>query len=350
MNAADTMERPASIGHNSAAVGEMIKAEPAVVYRDDSVLPAFLAEIKAEIAALPVNLATASGREAIASLAASISRRKTPIVAAGLALTEGWRDQTKAVNALKAKVAEEMDALRDEARAPLTKWEKDEDERKTRIVNALTFFAQAAVVPAGSTVESINLTIERVGSYQIGHEFGDSEKRAKEDQFAALAKLKEARAAVVKADAERAELEVLRAAARQRELEAQQAETARLAEEDERKRIADAERRATEAAEAKAKAEAEAAIAAERRKAQEAQEALAAEQRRQREAEQAEAARVAAQAAEDARRQADQEHRGAIMRVAKEALIEHGNISEAAAKKVILAIVAGSVPAVTLKF
>lgn len=39
MTDADTMERPAAIGHNSAAVGEMIKAEPAVVYRDDA-LPA----------------------------------------------------------------------------------------------------------------------------------------------------------------------------------------------------------------------------------------------------------------------------------------------------------------------
>lgn len=350
MTDADTMERPAAIGHNSAEIGEMIKAEPAVVYRDETVLPTFLAEIKAEIAALPVNLATASGRDAIASLAASISRRKTPIVAAGLALTEKWREQTKTVNALKAKVAEEMDALRDEARAPLTKWEKAEDDRKTRIVNALTFFAQASVVPAGATVETIDLTIERVGSYQIGHEFGDSEKRAKEDQFAALAKLKEARAAVVKADAERAELEALRAEARKRELEAQQAEAKRLAEEDERQRVANAERRATEAAEAKAKAEAEAAIATERRKAQEAQDALAAEQRRQREAEQAEAARVAALAAEDARRLADQEHRGNIMRAAKEALIEHGGISEAAAKKVVLAIVAGTIPAVTLKF
>lgn len=350
MTAADTMERPASIGHNSAAVSEMIKAEPAVVYRDDTVLPAFLAEIKAEIAALPVNLATASGREAIASLAASISRRKTPIVAAGLALTEGWREQTKTVNALKAKVAAEMDALRDQARAPLTEWEAAEEKRKERIVGALTFLAQAAIVPAGASVASIDATIAKVEALAIGPEFGDSADRANAAKEAAFDKLTEARAAVVKADAERAELEALRAEARQRELEAQHAEAKRLAEEDERQRVANAERRATEAAEAKAKAEAEAAIAAERRKAQEAQDALAAEQRRQREAEQAEAARVAAQAAEDARRLADQEHRGNVMRAAKEALIEHGGISEAAAKKVVLAIVAGTIPAVTLKF
>jgi hypothetical protein len=350
MSDAATLERPAVIGHNSAAVGEMIKAEPAVVYRDETVLPSFIAEIKAEIAALPVDLTTTSGRDAIKSLSASISRRKTPIVDAGLALTEGWRKQTTAVDALKAKVIAEMDALRDEARAPLTEWEAAEDKRKTAIVSALTFFAQAAVVPAGSTVESIDATVARVEAIQIGHEFGDSLARAKEDQSAALAKLKEARAAIVKADAERAELEKLRAEAQERERAAQEVEAKRLADEAERQRIADTERRATEAAEARAKEAADAAVAAERRKAELAEQALADEQRRQREAQAAEQRRLDATAAEDARRQADQEHRGAIMRSAKEALIEHGGISEAAAKKVVLAIVAGTIPAVTLKF
>jgi colicin import membrane protein len=371
------LDRPAAIGHNSASVGEMIKAEPAVVYRDETVLPSLLSEIRAEIDALPVNLSTVSGREAIASLAASISRRKTPIIAAGLALTEGWREQTKAVNTLKAKVEAEMNALRDLARTPLTEWESAEEKRKERIVSTLKLFAQAAVVPACATVESIDLTIERVASYQIGHEFGDSEKRAKEEQFAALGKLKEARAAVVKADAERAELEAFRAADLERERAAQQAEAKRLADEAERERIASAERRATEAAEAKAKAEADAAIAAERRKVQEAEDALAAERARQeadaaiaaerrkvQEAEDAlaaerarqEAARAAEErrlraiAEEDARRQADQEHRGSVMRSAKEALMEHGGIDEATAKKVVLAIAAGSVPSVTISF
>lgn len=350
MSDAATLERPVTIGHNSAAVGEMVKEEPAIVYRDDTVLPAFIGEIRGEIAAHPMNLATAAGRDAIASLAASISRRKTPIVAAGLALTEDWRKKTTAVNALKTKVATQLDALRDEARAPLTAWEAAEEKRKTAMVSALTFFAQAAVVPAGSTVESIDSTVARVEAIQIGHEFGDSQARAKEDQFAALAKLKAARAAIVKADAERAELEQLRAEAQKREREAQEIQTKRLAEEAEAKRLADAEWRAAEAAEAKAKAEADAAIAAERQKAQEAEQALAAEQARQREAQAAEQRRLEAIAAEDARRQADQEHRAAIMRAAKEALMEHGSISEPAAKKVVLAIVAGTVPAVTLKF
>lgn len=350
MSDAAIIERPATIGHNSAAVGEMVKVEPAIVYRDETALPALVAEIKAEIAALPVDLTTASGRDAIKSLSASISRRKTPIIDAGLALTEDWRKRTTAVNALKTKVATQLDSLRDEARAPLTAWEAAEEKRKTAIVSALTFFAQAAVVPAGSTIESVDATIARVEGIEIGPDFGDSRMRAEEDKGSALAKLNGARAAIVKADAERAELEKLRAEAQERERAAQAAEAKRLAEEDERRRLADAEKRAAEAAEAKAKAEANAAIAAERRKAQEAEQALADEQRRQREAQAAEQRRLDAIAAEDARRQADQDHRGTIMRAAKEALMEHGGIGEATAKKLVLAIVAGTIPAVTLKF
>lgn len=340
----------AGIGHNSAAVGEMVQSDPAIIYRDEGTLPAFLAEIDAEIEALPIDLATDSGRKAIASLAYSISRRKTPILDAGKALTEDWRKKTAAVNALKTKVETELDARRDKARAPLTAWEAAEEKRKSNVISALTLFAQAGVVPAGSSVESIDATITRVEAVQIGHEFGDSQTRAKEEQFAALANLKEARAAIIKAEADRVELERLRAEAQERERAAQAEEAKRLADEAERERIANAEKRAAEAAEARAKAAADEVIAAERRKAEEAERALADEQRRQREAAEREQARAAEEAAEQARRQADQEHRGAVMRAAKEALMEHGGIGETTAKKIVLAIVAGSVPAVTLMF
>lgn len=402
MSLAATMERPApGIGDNSASVGEMIKAEPAVVYRDDTVLPALLAEIEAEIAALPIKLTTASGREAISSLSGSISSRKARIVEAGLALTEGWRKQTTAVNLIKKAASDGLDALRDKARQPLTDWENAEKERKAAIAGALTTFAQAAIVPAGSTIESIAATVARIEAMQIGPEFGDSEERARQDKATALARLDEARIAIERANAERAELDALRKAAAENDAAKQVLDYIKqvrmgmiggqtypfpilLREVEEKIRAEDyperfraeieaarveahehlteafnthmergqreAAAQAVVAAEARVKAEQEAAIAAERRKAQEAQEALAAEQRRTREAAEADAARVAAVAAEDARRQADIDHRSTIMRAAKEALMEHAGISEAAAKKVVHAITGGSIPAVTLKF
>lgn len=58
----------------------------------------------------------------------------------------------------------------------------------------------------------------------------------------------------------------------------------------------------------------------------------------------------AEQARLDAERQRNQEHRGRLMKAAKEAIMEHGGIKEDAAKAIVLAIVGGSVPHVTLEF
>lgn len=104
MSEAATIEKPAGIGHNSAAVGEMVREDPAIVYRDEDTFPDLVKEIEAEIAAHVPDVSTKSGRDAINSLAYSISTRKTAIVKAGDALTEDWRKKTKAVTTLKTSI------------------------------------------------------------------------------------------------------------------------------------------------------------------------------------------------------------------------------------------------------
>ena len=76
-------------------------------------------------------------------------------------------------------------------------------------------------------------------------------------------------------------------------------------------------------------------------------------ERKQREAEEALAAKQAEDdrlAAEAEKRQRDQDHRSAIMRAAKEAIMEHGGVKEAQAKSIVLAIGAGSIPNISLQF
>lgn len=340
------MQNVAQIGHNSASVGQMVTDDPSVIYRDDSTLPALVLEIKSEIAAHTPDLSTRAGREAIASLAYSISRRKTPIIKAGASLTEDWRKRTTAVNALKSKIEKEFDALRDEARADLDAWENKEKERAARIDGVVAFLQSAGAVQPGQTVAEIDCAIAKVSEVLISDDYGDSLDRVTQEKVAALAALASARASTLKADEDRAELDRLRAEAAERARVALQAENQRIAQEAEQARLQAAERRAAEAAEAKVREAADAEIQIERQKAQEAANALADEQRRQRELAAAEAAKAAA----DARRQADVDHRGAVMRSAKEALMEHAGVSEAIAKKVVMAIVAGQIPSVTLTF
>jgi colicin import membrane protein len=360
MSEVETLERKPTIGHNSESVGQMVTAEPAVVYRDDAVLPALLKEIEGEIAAATAGIDTKRGREAIASLAHSISRRKTPIVEAGKALTEDWRKKTATVNATKSTVEREFDALRDKARAPLDEWEATEKARQQRITDALSFFASVAKPPMGHTADDFDADIVSVERILIDEEFGDYRNGAEDAKAGALAALRDGRASYLRAEEERAELERLRAEAQERERQAQAAEEKRLQDAAEAERIAAAERRATEQAEARIRAEREAeearaqaaqnaALDAERRKAREAEEALAAEQLRQRQAREAEERRAAAEAAALAKRQADVAHKGKIMGEAKAAIMTCG-VDEGIAKQIVLSICAGTIPHVSIQF
>lgn len=109
------------------------------------------------------------------------------------------------------------------------------------------------------------------------------------------------------------------------------------------------EREARERADAEAKERIEAA----ERAAKEAEEAAARkieEDRQAREREKAEQERIEREVREaEAARQADRDHRAKIMGAAKAAIIEIG-IDEPKAKEIILAIAAGNVPNVTIKF
>lgn len=117
-------------------------------------------------------------------------------------------------------------------------------------------------------------------------------------------------------------------------------------------RKAEQERVEREARE-RADAEAQQRVEAAERQAREAEAAAARqieEARLQRERETAEQERVEREQREaDARRLADREHRATIMGAAKAAIIEIG-IDEAKAKEIVLAIAAGNVPHVSIKF
>lgn len=90
-------------------------------------------QVKKDAKALEADVSTPQGRDAIKSMAYKVSRSKTALDTLGKEYTEGVRKKIEAVNEKRALIRTELDALRDEVRAPLTKWETKEQER----VNAL---------------------------------------------------------------------------------------------------------------------------------------------------------------------------------------------------------------------
>jgi colicin import membrane protein len=357
-----------------------VQHDPQLVLTQPQKFTEFFDAIAAEARALKADIATKKGRDAVASMAHKIARTKTAIDDAGKRLNEAARVQINAVDASRRKIRESLDALRDEVRAPLNAWEQAEEARQARVESVLSTMRGATIIGVDDDAETI---ARRLGSVQLiaidEVEFKDLWHQANALRDNTVRELMAALEHLQRRDAERAELARLRAIEEERQAEAarvaEAAEVARLAAEREaleRQQAEEAERRRQEAmAKAARDAEDRARIAAEARaraeqderdrlhreeiaRERQAREAVEAQMRREAQAREQQEAQMRADAAkaeaETARRNADREHRGNVMRAAKEALMEHAEIDEGAAKKAILAIAAGSIPAVAIQF
>ena len=111
----------------------IISAIPAIVLAEffkpngaDAVLSALKEEVR-KVAAM-LDISTPSGREAIASLAYKVARSKTALDEKGKELVGAIKKQSGEIDAERKRVRDELDALKDEVRKPLTDWEDAEKE------------------------------------------------------------------------------------------------------------------------------------------------------------------------------------------------------------------------------
>jgi hypothetical protein len=365
----------------------LVEANPAMVLLEPVKFDQFYDEVAREVRSHVPDLTTNKGREAIASLAMKVSKTKTAIDDARKTLTEDARAQIKKVDEQGKIIRDKLDALRDEVKQPLVEWRAAEDERIAACQRVIDGLKRDGLVTNDDTSETVAGRLDLVRAVEITAErFQEFEDLAKTLRESAIQSLEAGAERLRIAEEERAELARLRAAEEERQRQAEadriaaEAKAAEERAEQERKEAAArAEREAEEREAAERQRIADAAAAAERaateaaaraaeeaRQAQERQhaEALAAERRRTEEAEaarqaeidraaRAEAQRLAdlqAEADAQAAREADRAHRGQIMGAAKEAIMEAAKVSEKAAKDIVLAIAAGSIPAVTIRF
>jgi colicin import membrane protein len=334
-----------------------ITENPVAVLTSEAKYSEFYARIKAEVSAHVPDVSTNRGRDEIRSLAHKVTRSKTAIDAAGKALNEDARAKINAVDASRRKIRDELDALAEEVRKPLTEWEDAEEDRKRKVALTLDHIFQLSTLAHG---DGSNVIADRIG--QLEAIFIDSTvflldgAQAEIDRQKHLASLKMALDAALKHEADQAELARLRQEAEARE----KAERERVEQERRDFEKAQAERLARERAEqavqeqrAREERAADAARQEEQRKAQEAIAKAEAESRAVKEkAAREEAARLAEierTRREDERRAANRKHRARIMGAAA-AAIEKIGAEDGLANKIVLAIVAGEIPNVTLRF
>lgn len=361
------------------ALAPIVEANPSLVLLEPEKFDRFYEEVAREVRSHVPDLTTPSGRKAIASLAFKVTKTKTAIDDARKTLTEEARAQIKKVDEQGKLIRDRLDALRDEARKPLTDWEAAEEARAAKAKEITDAIRRDAEVSIDDTSETVAGRLDLLRSLELTEElFGDTLVIARELRRKAIEALESAFARLKQAEADRAELARLKAAEEERQRreaeERAEAEAKAQAEREERERAEAAERarkaeeervaQAAREAEERAKAEAErTAAAAAEAKEKAHQEELAAEKRRADAAEaarRAEADRIAQERAQQeaaakaeadakAKREADIAHQSQIMGEAKAAIMSHG-VGEATAKTLVLAIKAGTVPHVTIIF
>lgn len=377
------------------------------VYVQNGLKP-FLQMIKDEVCGEVPDLTTKKGRERIASLAATVSKRKAAVEKPGRDYLRSIKELPKIIEAELREFVRDADALRDEIRKPLTEWEEAQAAKKREIEAWVGELHLDPQIISAADSEYLKISIGAFEGIVIDGEWlGEYEAEALRLKADTLAALRSALEKRTQYEAEQAELVRLRAEA---EAQAQREREAQIAREAEDRARREAEERAQAERDAAAKREAEAKAAADRRElelklaaeqseraaAQAAREKIEAEQRaaqqkiddekrhqqamaqaeadrvaaeqraeqeridsERRQAEAAERARLAEVARQDAEaarvkreaeaREADKAHKAKINRAALDAFIA-GGMPEECAKQAVTLIAQRKIPAIAITY
>lgn len=356
-----------SEAENKMELSELPPAETAMdVYQQPFGLEPYIERIREEVTGHAPDLTTDKGRKAIASLAFKVRKSKTALDNLGKQLVDDLKEIPKKIDAERKRMRETLDALADEVRQPLTEWEQAEEQRVANHKNEIAMLEGFAACD-DLTAPEITANIKHIDSLEINESWEEFEAEAHRAKAKTLEAMRAALATREKYEAEQAELVELRRKQAEQEQKEREERIAREAAEKAKKEAeakAQAEREESARREAQAKAAAEQAErdrleAIERQKQAEARaeaEKLAAEQRAKEAAEAARQAEIkrqaeakAAEEAEQQRREADKAHKAKVNNAALAAFIENG-LPEECAKKAVVLIAKGLIPAVRIQY
>jgi hypothetical protein len=198
----------------------IIPHEPAAIQllfqNGGTAIDPLIERIEIEVRSHVADLTTKKGRDAIASLAFKVSKSKTALDTAGRALTETQKAEIKVVDDARKKIRDRFDALRDEARKPLTDWEKAEADHAERTQETMSAIRNHGI-NGTEAPQQISLAAETIKNISIYHIGGIGWDVANESREHTLKELRTMYAAAVQRDADAAELAALREASAARD-------------------------------------------------------------------------------------------------------------------------------------
>lgn len=146
---------------------------------------ALIGEIRAEALSLVPDISTDAGRKQIIAQAAKVAKTKVAIEKVGKALVDPMKKAAKVIDQERKLYKDELDALRDEVREPVTNWEREQDAIKQAIKQRIFDLEQAGITTSPNTgevlpVESLErklrfLEMEEVTVENYGDDFNESE-------------------------------------------------------------------------------------------------------------------------------------------------------------------------------
>lgn len=180
------------------------------------------------------DVSTPAGQEGLRKLAAQLGKTKNKIENEGKALVAGEKARLKVIDVERSLVWDEMESLQKEVRQPLTDFENAEKDRVAKHEEKL-----AELIGSGECAqrEWQNLTVEFMAGklkeiQSMEYDWQEFIGRARVAVVTSITQIKEAIQKRQTADAEKVELERLRADAARREQEEREARIAQAAKEE----------------------------------------------------------------------------------------------------------------------
>lgn len=320
--------------------------------------------IKAEVAKHEPDLTTKKGRDAIKSLAYTVTRSKTTLDNLGKDLVSDLKAKVGAVDAVRKIARDSLDTLKNEIKAPLEDWERKEEERVLKITETMNKLQAVQSQHLDDSESYINLRAY-VEGIEITDDMDEFKEPATELKAQVLADLDRKISDMQKHEAEKAELEQLRREKLEREAEdlrLKQVEEAKerklqiekeTKEREERIRKSEQERLEKEQHEALKKAEREKEEALEKAELEKKAAIQEERERIEREQKEKEAAAEKIRLAEE-KKAANKRHQGKINREIVKALMNIGQgdeiLSKQEAEEIVKAIATGKIPNVTINY
>lgn len=173
-------------------------------------------KIEEEIAAFVPDVTTEKGRQAIASLAYKIARTKTGLDEAAKNVTADQKQIIDAVNAERSKMREDLDRLKSTVRAPLDRWEAEQQEIKNRADYAINYLQKVGYgVETSADLQKILDEVQNIENTERA--FGSHLEAVTAAHLSAVERIETMLADRKRYEAEQAELAQLRREKEERE-------------------------------------------------------------------------------------------------------------------------------------